>query len=246
MPQSCAGREDEVEDSDRPGVSGDRPRCAAAIAPAVSQGLGSRVLEEHLEACDDTNDLLVPFIQERNAGIAREVINQVYVQASLGQITSRRFWDQVGLGRQYPEVETAYLDTRLTIDAEFPPVARRLSGRFSLGLLSSDLSEWSAYLRAKYSMAFLDAVTISGDVGCRKPAPEIYERFLRDAGAQAPECAFLDDRCKNLSAAAALGMRTIRFERQPDESGFVPDASIESFGQLEHAISIIQQEHTRA
>jgi HAD superfamily hydrolase (TIGR01509 family) len=192
---------------------------------------------------DDTNDLLVPFIWERKVAISREAVNEVYLRASLGQITSRRFWEEVGLGDQYPEVETTYLDTRLTLDPEFAPVARQLAGRFSLGLLSNDLSEWSAYLRARHSMDFLDAVTISGDVGCRKPAPEIYRRFLSDAGARAQECVFVDDRCKNLSAAAAAGIKTIRFASQAEESAFVPDAVVESFGQLERAVAAIQRGH---
>jgi FMN phosphatase YigB (HAD superfamily) len=123
------------------------------------------------------------------------------------------------------------------------PISAQLAGRFSLGLLSNDLSEWSAYLRARHSMDFLDAVTISGDVGCRKPAPEIYRRFLSDAGARAQECVFVDDRCKNLSAAAAAGIKTIRFASQAEESAFVPDAVVESFGQLERAVAAIQRGH---
>jgi putative hydrolase of the HAD superfamily len=187
---------------------------------------------------DDTNDLLVPFIWERNAGISREAINEIYIRASLGQVTSRQFWDEVGLGRDYPEVERAYLDTRLTIDEGFLPAARRLSGRgFSIGLLSNDVREWSAYMRAKHSMDFLAGVTISGDVGIRKPDAGIYERFLRDAGVRARECVFIDDRCKNLAAARALGFRTIRFARQPEESDFVPDATVTGFGQLEDRIA---------
>jgi len=190
--------------------------------------------------CDDTNDLLVPFIWERNAAISREAINEVYIRASLGQISSRRFWEEVGLGGQYPEVETTYLDTRLTLDPEFGPVARRLAERFSLGLLSNDLSEWSAYLRARHSLEFFDAVTISGDAGCRKPSPEIYERFLADCGARAEECVFIDDKLKNLAAAAGLGMKTIRFARQPEESAFKPDATIDTFARLEEAIGVLR------
>lgn len=184
---------------------------------------------------DDTNDLLVPFIWERNPGISREAINEIYIRASLGQITARQFWDEVGLGGD-PEVEPAYL-ARLSLDPDFLPTARRLSERFSIGLLSNDLSEWSAFMRARHSMDFLDAATISGDVGCRKPSAEIYRRFLADAGARAGECVFIDDRSKNLAAAAELGFQTIRFARQPEESDFAPDATIAGFGELENAVA---------
>jgi FMN phosphatase YigB (HAD superfamily) len=189
---------------------------------------------------DDTNDLLVPFILERNAGISGEAINEVYIRASLGQITSRQLWDEVGLGDGYPEVETTYL-ARLSLDPEFLPTARRLSERFSIGLLSNDLSEWSACMRARHSMDFVQAATISGDVGSRKPAPEIYRRFLADSGASAQECVFVDDRCKNLAAARALGFRTIRFARQPEASDFVPDATVVAFAQLGGAIDGLEE-----
>jgi putative hydrolase of the HAD superfamily len=54
-----------------------------------------------------------------------------------------------------------------------------------------------------------DGIVISGEVGMRKPSPEIYE-----LGAQAvdlpPElCVFVDDLRFNLKPAAALGMATV-------------------------------------
>jgi putative hydrolase of the HAD superfamily len=184
---------------------------------------------------DDTNDLLVPFIWERNPGISREAINEIYIRASLGQIGSRRLWEEVGLGADYPDIEPEYL-ARLTLDPEFEPVARRLAERFSVGMLSNDLSEWSAYLRAKHSLDFFATATISGDAGCRKPSPEIYERFLAGSGAQAGDCVFIDDKRKNLAAAAALGMKTILFARTPERVGFEPNATIDSFTELEQAL----------
>jgi len=47
---------------------------------------------------DDTNDLLVPFIQESKRGISRDVINEAFHRASLGYISTCRFWGEIGLG----------------------------------------------------------------------------------------------------------------------------------------------------
>jgi len=191
---------------------------------------------------DDTNELLVPFIQERNPDIAREAINDIYLRASLGEISSRQLWNEVGLGDRYPDIETAYLDGGPVVDPEFRPVAMRLARQFRLGLLSNDVAEWSRYLRARRGLGF-DAVTISGDVHCRKPSPDIYRHFLRAAGARPRECVFVDDRTKNLVAAAELGFRTIRFERESpdadDTAGFEPDARIAGFAELEEAVTRI-------
>ena len=50
-----------------------------------------------------------------------------------------------------------------------------------------------------------DAVVISGEVGMRKPDPEIFEHTLALLGLTAPECVFVDDLRRNVRAAAALG-----------------------------------------
>ena len=190
------------------------------------------------EVGDDTNDLLVPFVQERHR-ISKERINELYMEASLGRMTSERFWHEVGLGAYYPDIETEYLDTRLTIDQGFPIVAARLAERYSLGLLSNDVGEWSAFLRRKHSLDFFKVVVVSGLVGYRKPDCRIYDIFLREAKATSDSCLLVDDRPKNLQAAKALGFKTIHFARTPDAGDFASDAYIKSFSELEDAIQRI-------
>jgi putative hydrolase of the HAD superfamily len=194
---------------------------------------------------DDTNDLLVPFVQERNRDISSDVVNAAYHRASLGNISSCQFWGEVGLGDRYPAVEFEYLDSMLTIDDAFIPVANALSARYRLGLLSNDVSEWSKWLRRKFALNFFDCVVISGDVQARKPDASIYERFLQECQVSADTCVFIDDRHKNLSAAQAVGMRTIHFAREAEAGGFVPDARIGRFAELETAIKNICQSDSR-
>jgi HAD superfamily hydrolase (TIGR01549 family) len=186
---------------------------------------------------DDTNDLLVPFVRERNPDVSRETIDEVYRRASLGEITSRRLWEELGLGRDYPDVEDTYL-CLLKLDPAFKSTASALAGDFRLGLLSNDVSEWSARLRSVNGLAF-DAIAISGDLGCRKPSPEIYREFLEIAGATAAECVFVDDRPGNLAAAREAGFATVLFERQPATGDFVPDGRVTGFAQLEAAIEAL-------
>lgn len=54
-----------------------------------------------------------------------------------------------------------------------------------------------------------DGVVISGVVGIRKPAPEIYALGAESVGLQADSCVFVDDLGFNLKPAAELGMATI-------------------------------------
>jgi putative hydrolase of the HAD superfamily len=54
-----------------------------------------------------------------------------------------------------------------------------------------------------------DAIVISGEVGIRKPSPEIYELGVERIGLAAEQCVFVDDLPFNLAPAATLGMRTV-------------------------------------
>jgi putative hydrolase of the HAD superfamily len=54
-----------------------------------------------------------------------------------------------------------------------------------------------------------DGVVISGEVGIRKPAPEIYEMAVQEIGLPPGKCVFVDDLPFNLKPAAELGMATV-------------------------------------
>lgn len=189
---------------------------------------------------EDVYNLLIPFIQERNP-MSKDEIYAIYRKANLGEISSREFWEDVGLGHEYPQIETRYLDSKSDLDTDFVPVARVLSKKYGIGLLSNDISEWSTYLRNKFSINFFDVVVVSGDVHFRKPDLQIFYRFLKDANTRTEECIFIDDRINNLITAQSIGMKTIHFTRIDEKSDFVPDGRITSFGQLEDAIERIRR-----
>lgn len=55
-----------------------------------------------------------------------------------------------------------------------------------------------------------DGVVISGEVGMRKPAPDIYRLGAEQIGLAPERCVFVDDLPFNLKPAAELGMATVR------------------------------------
>jgi epoxide hydrolase-like predicted phosphatase len=57
-----------------------------------------------------------------------------------------------------------------------------------------------------------DVVVLSGDLGIRKPDPEIYAVAVERLGVIPERCVFVDDLGGNLKPAKALGMTTIRHE----------------------------------
>jgi putative hydrolase of the HAD superfamily len=64
------------------------------------------------------------------------------------------------------------------------------------------------YPRQLFAELF-DGVVISGEVGMRKPAPDIYALGAQRIGVEPASCVFVDDLPFNLAPAAELGMATV-------------------------------------
>ena len=187
---------------------------------------------------DDTNDLLVPFIKEKNPQISIEKINEAYLKASFGKISSMKFWSLMELGEcDYSKIEREYLDSRLKLDTHIPKVFNELSKRYNIGLLSNDLSEWSSYLRRKYDLdKYSKCSIISGDVKCRKPQKQIYEIALKQANCSARDCVFIDDRVKNLYPAVELGMNVVKFNREDGSDSSLNFSQTNSISEIPHIV----------
>ncbi len=189
------------------------------------------------EVGDDTNDLLVPYIQKRNDIISVEKINEMYLKASLGEISSFDFWNELGFGSEYPEIGRDYLDTCLRIDPEFVEIAKTLAKDYSLAILSNDVKEWSNYLRTKFDLnSLFKIIIISSEVGYRKPDKRIYNILLDRIQSPSLDCVFVDDRAKNLRPASEIGIETIRFVREESNDDFSANFEISSFVELPQAI----------
>ncbi|MCU1590689.1 MAG: HAD-superfamily hydrolase, subfamily variant 3 [Frankiales bacterium] len=83
-------------------------------------------------------------------------------------------------------------------------VVRRVRGS---GLKTALLSNsWGLnYPREGWEELF-DVTVISGEVGLRKPEPEIYELCARQLGVAPGACVFVDDLVPNVKGAVAVGM----------------------------------------
>jgi epoxide hydrolase-like predicted phosphatase len=81
------------------------------------------------------------------------------------------------------------------------------------GLLSNS---WGTDLYPRRRLAELfDAVVISGEVGLRKPDPEIFRLTTDKLGVEPRECVFVDDHPGHLQAALEVGMTTV-LHRSPE------------------------------
>ena len=75
------------------------------------------------------------------------------------------------------------------------------------GLISNSWGK-GRYDRSAFPDLF-DGVVISGEVGIRKPDPEIYRRGADAVGLPPEQCVFVDDLRGNLKPARELGMATV-------------------------------------
>jgi epoxide hydrolase-like predicted phosphatase len=86
-------------------------------------------------------------------------------------------------------------------------VARARRSGIRTGLISNS---WGTrrYDRTQLGKLF-DGIVLSGEVGIRKPAPEIYALGAERIGVDPGACVFVDDLPFNLAPAAELGMATV-------------------------------------
>jgi putative hydrolase of the HAD superfamily len=80
------------------------------------------------------------------------------------------------------------------------------------GVLSNGVPEIVGHLRRTRALdTEFDAVVVSCEVGCMKPAPEIFRLCLGRLGGAPGDALFADDRLENVEAARRLGLRTLHF-----------------------------------
>lgn len=155
---------------------------------------------------------------------------QIFGKAQAGGLSSHDFLAYLG----FDDPEAAmkdYLANYLTLDAGFKGFAEKACKEYKLVLLSNDVSEWSEYLTELHGIDryFHDKI-VSGDVGVKKPNPEIFALALSRLKCRAEDCVFIDNSVKNLNAAAELGIKTILFNRDGEEYEGV---TVNSFSELE-------------
>lgn len=87
------------------------------------------------------------------------------------------------------------------------------SSKCLLGCLNNEAREPNEYRFERFGLRkYFDLALSSCYVGLRKPQPAIYKRALDILGKPAERILFIDDRQENTAAAAAVGMKAIRFD----------------------------------
>jgi HAD superfamily hydrolase (TIGR01549 family) len=98
-------------------------------------------------------------------------------------------------------------------------VLARLSGDFTLGVVSNFSGNLTIILDESGIRRYLSFVIESYYAGVSKPSPAIFERALEACGRSARECVFVGDNPeRDLAPARALGMKTVLVSTDPEVS----------------------------
>jgi len=137
-----------------------------------------------------------------------------------GEISPEEFYrqviDKLKARIDYDNFYSIYNDV-FSINPPVLQIMKRLKENYKIVLLSNTDIMRYGFIRKKFpEIMIFDEYILSFEVGFMKPQPQIYREALKQAGAEAKECVFIDDREENIKAAVKLGISGILMESQTD------------------------------
>ena len=183
-------------------------------------------------------EMLIPFMKEWEPKISENLVYNLYLDASIGKISSEDIWKALNLGVKYPEIEKQYIDSHISIlHPDFKQVVKKLHTKFKLGIISNDVKEWSYALLSKFNIRnYFSLLLISGEIKIRKPDKAIFGKFIELSKSDPENCLFVDDRLENLRAAKESGMNCLRFIKKDSKIPFCSEFEISNFTELMHVL----------
>lgn len=149
-----------------------------------------------------------------------------------GRITSADFLQRVrkAVALQLSDalLSEAYADI-FSPNAEVCALVPRLKGRYRL-LLGSNTNELHAnHFRRQFAdtLAHLDQLVLSHEVGARKPKAAFFQHCLKLADCAPNEAVFIDDLNRNVAGARAVGLHAIVYQGVDDLKQQLTDLGVE-------------------
>lgn len=148
----------------------------------------------------------------------REKAQELNRQTDAGRLDYDEFLKKISeiSGISTTEIDAQLYERLPKNEQLFEFIRSDLKPRFKLAILSNIANaNWiKEYFNAE-ELALFDDIVLSIEVGIIKPAPEIFEITAKRLGVKLSECAFVDDRLRNIEAAKQLGMKTIYYQNFP-------------------------------
>lgn len=117
----------------------------------------------------------------------------------------------------YDDALYAWMGFIISVETELMEYLQTLRGKYRLCVLSNTnpfLQGWarsSAFTKGGKSLDdYFDELYLSYLMGCSKPGDEIYSKMLATGKMAPEETLFVDDGARNIEAAEALGIKTLK------------------------------------
>lgn len=158
-----------------------------------------------------TGDSFFEYVQQTFPDLDPEEILKPWHKADMGEMSSLEMWTALGFQGDIEKIEKNYLDT-IELNDGFLDFIKAVRLKYKLAIISNDSSRWSKYLREKFKInQYFDVISISGDLGIRKPDDRIFRLTIEKLAVRAEECMYIDDRRGYLETAKKVGINTILF-----------------------------------
>ncbi|MDP1833452.1 MAG: HAD family phosphatase [Candidatus Moranbacteria bacterium] len=135
---------------------------------------------------------------------------------TLGKISEKEYFDEVNRGfnggldvnRLREVVLGGFVQNTELVDH-----IRALKKKYKIGVISNNPKEWFGYFSDNFGWnGIFDIIAVSGDLHIRKPAKEIFDYALAQAGISGEEAIYVDDRPDRVEGAVLARMKVVIFK----------------------------------
>jgi HAD superfamily hydrolase (TIGR01509 family) len=148
------------------------------------------------------------------------VLAGIYANSTKGELeTSQEFWSLTLTKLKIPNrpelidtlqnVRDDHATTMWKLYDRVPATLGILQKKYKLALVSNCAVGTDKLIHSLGLADFFDCITLSYQVGVRKPDKRIYNEALRCLGFEANECVFVSDEISDLEGAREIGLKTI-------------------------------------
>jgi putative hydrolase of the HAD superfamily len=148
------------------------------------------------------------------------VLAGLYANSTKGELgTSQEFWGLMLRKLKVPNrpelmdilenVRDDHATTMWKLYDGVPATLGVLQEKYKLALVSNCAVGTDKLIHSLGLAGFFDCITLSYQVGVRKPDKHIYHEALRCLGFEANECVFVSDEISDLEGAREIGLKTI-------------------------------------
>lgn len=150
--------------------------------------------------------------------LSRQIFqHETWISLNVGAMTEEEakaiYIDALGLSRKQIDSFFYHIkDTQDLIDGSVNLLEKLAAAGYGLYALTDNIDEIVAYLKERYTFwKYFRHVTVSSEVHCMKPHPEIFHMMLSHNDLDPEQTVFIDDMSLNIEGAQSVGISTVQF-----------------------------------